>query len=268
MVKYENKGGEDIYKYNIELFKEMYYHELAQKENINNRISIPLGILTLLIGVASYYINSIYNLTINTWFYIFISVLVVYSILIIICIYLLYKAYYGYEYTYISTAKVIDEHTEYYINYYDQYYDNYFSRTTNCTKNELIENAVNKKLYELYKDSIDTNAKLNEDKLVYLRKIGGIIIITVIVGAICVIPLNLCLNKNPTTYVEIVNSESYKSAKEVIKVSDDKGNKNDSIVNVEPIETPPPPNPPKMELRRIIETFTKTKEPKEDNLNE
>ena len=44
-------------KFNLDLFKEMFYHEIDQKEKINSKIGIPVGISSLPIGGVFYYVN-------------------------------------------------------------------------------------------------------------------------------------------------------------------------------------------------------------------
>lgn len=52
---------------NHDLFKEMYYKELSHRNTINSRISIPLGLLPLLIGGGLYVYNNREFVQLGEW---------------------------------------------------------------------------------------------------------------------------------------------------------------------------------------------------------
>lgn len=189
----------------FELLKEMYYHELEQRDKINDRVSIPLGVLFLLIGGAAYYANNISGLINNNWYSIFIVLYALYIILIVLSIYYAVRAYYGYGYVYIPKAKIINSNIDYYINYYNNNYEKYFKSKTDKTKEELIEIDVKSRLYPLYRDAIDINRELNKKKIKYLRRLGWAIVIAIIIGAVSVFPYYAIKNNDNIQKVQIVN---------------------------------------------------------------
>lgn len=233
-----------MYKCSFELFKQMHNFELEQKERINARISIPIGILSLLVGGFIYYFRNSNHLVSGGWLYAFYISLAIYAGLIIHALLLVKRAYFGHDYGYMPKASEIHA----YVDYYANYYDNYLAGQTQQSKDDYIESQLNNRLYEIYIVAIDKSIVSNELKNRYLSSIGGVLIALIIIGAFSMISFYCAQDKDYCEKVFIVN---YNDRGGDIVAKDENNISVDSKQKV----TPPPPEPPPLEARIINETF-------------
>lgn len=173
----------------LEIYKSMYYYELDTKEKINSRITIPIGVATLLTSGAGFFFSKLPKFSDLSWKYIFIEIFIIYLMSLIKMIMDILKVYSGYEYTYIE-ANVVREFQLDIKKYYDENYEEYFVKLGN-SKNSLIEKDFKEKLIERYVEASKSNIKLNEKKLGYLRDIGLTTIICLISGLLIYIIITL-----------------------------------------------------------------------------
>lgn len=174
----------------LKLFETRYYHEIDQKEKINSRVSIPLGVVTFLIASLGYFLKDINKLPDATWVGYYKVCLVGYIIFILLSVVLLSLAYYGYEYWYLASPMVLFQDLEKIKKYYDENYEEYFSENTDLSKEELINIDFKNHIQEQYLKATEQNIKLNAKKLILLRWTGWSIIISVVIGAITYVILN------------------------------------------------------------------------------
>lgn len=198
----------------FELFKEMYYHEIQQKEAINNRISIPVSICSLLAGGFLYYAINIKEVYINQMGIIFRILFGLFTISLLITLYFLFRAYYGYKYGYISFPSDI----HYYANELEQYY------TNELDKESLVSNDIELFLYDLYKDTTENNKIQNAKKTDYLRLSSIFLIITLVIGMFSIVPY-ICSKSDGITKVQIIgNIENNKRKVGEFMTTDEKNN--------------------------------------------
>lgn len=174
----------------LKLFETRYYHEIDQKEKINSRVSIPLGVVTFLIASLGYFLKDINKLPDATWVGYYKVCLVGYIIFILLSVVLLSLAYYGYEYWYLASPMALFQDLEKIKKYYDENYEEYFSGNTDLSKEELINIDFKNHIQEQYLKATEQNIKLNSKKLILLRWTGWSIIISVVIGAIIYVILN------------------------------------------------------------------------------
>lgn len=166
----------ESHKYNLELFKEMFYYELDQKEKINSKIAIPTSILTFLIGGAFYLAKNIFKLQYNPWTPHFLASYLIFWISLFFYMIFIIKAYYKYPYKQFPSLKDIDNFTNYYISESQQKgYSRYYEK-------KFVADKINCLLYEIYLESADKNYELNDKKLKYLRYIMRALIVSLISG--------------------------------------------------------------------------------------
>lgn len=145
-------------------YKDSYIDEINRKDSLNERLSFPLAIFTLLIGAMSYFFNSIFSLkfnfdfmTITFWYF---SVLL--SIFIIISLYHLYKSLFGYEYAYIADLKEIDSSIQKFIEYN--------AKIVDSSQQIKIDDEFTDFLLKQYTESTSINRKNNKLKTVHFIK--------------------------------------------------------------------------------------------------
>ncbi|MCI4058986.1 hypothetical protein MMK25_24305 [Bacillus cereus] len=203
-------------KKKIDLFKDMYYYELEQKEKINNRITIPIAIITLLVGLAVYYFKGLPNIETNFWGCIFFVIYGIYILLIFVSIWFIFKAYYNYKYSYLPTPEVIEGDINKIITYYDENYEEFFKETG--SKQELIERDIDETVSSYYIKATSSNIPHNESKLKLLRYAGNTLIIAVFFAAVSIVPYQIAFKDTKEIKVEVKQlNEFYKLINEGIK---------------------------------------------------
>ncbi|MDD4753362.1 MAG: hypothetical protein PHT78_08975 [Desulfitobacteriaceae bacterium] len=245
-------GGGHINKYLSQLFKEMYYHEIDQKEKLNTRITIPFGFITILGGLGAYYASNISNLMLCTALYFFIICISIYAFNLVLSIYYLWHAYTGYDYDYLPFPQPIEENFKYWIQYYEEHYNDYFKKDNGPFKNSLIEEAFEEELVKLYKVAIETNRNSNQEKTKWLRLIAKPIMIAFIAGILAYIPFYMSLDDKKYIKVEVVNSFDIGNQEKGGVIMSEPNNSGNN-----PPKIPPPPKPPKLEVVKIQENFEK-----------
>lgn len=166
-------------KYNYELNKEFYYHELDLKEKITNRINFSFGILTIIIGAVSFCYKK-YLVYIDTEFRLYI---LIHFLLLLattgISIYYIVRAYYNYTYQYIPSANEIYGKLHIFQDYYNDNKEYFF----NVGKSEyiVISEAISININKIFREAATTNRTENLRKSNYLRKFSWFVLITIII---------------------------------------------------------------------------------------
>lgn len=166
----------------LNLYKQMYYFELEQKEKINSRISIPLGVIVVLIGGMGYFFKYINKMPNEIWVGYYKISLFSFGLLIICSILFVIRAYYGYEYMYVSIPCKLEENYTKLVDYYDNNYEEYFKDYYDKSKDCLIKEDFYENLIKQYVDTTDHNSNLNKRKLNLLRVAGWILLLSIIFG--------------------------------------------------------------------------------------
>lgn len=180
-----------MYRYTLNIFKDMYYHELTIKEALNSRVSVPLTTLSIVATLIVYYVSKSESLPFLSFsnillcFYYCITSIIV--ILVIVAAVVLAFIFHGHKYCQSPSTKEID-------NYVKQLEQN----CNDCAVEERereIAKEFNSYMNELYRDATDENGKNNRKKMKYIRW-ANICIITALVLCIVNAILLFILNKS------------------------------------------------------------------------
>ncbi len=121
---------------NVEFYKDLYLFEITRKENLNSKVSIYIGLLTVLGGIVVFELENLYqNVKVNS--IIQFGFIAVIMIILEINIYNLYKANHGKEYKYLDNSIEVKKAFVELEKYYKQYYE-YFKNGEE-TIDSLIE---------------------------------------------------------------------------------------------------------------------------------
>lgn len=146
-----------IYK----VVKERYLWEHERKNEINNSISIPMGVITVLVGCLAYFFNNKPQNS-NTVFYILYCTLICFSIIsLAFCLFCFFKHQTGYDYYYISSPDKLYEYEKEYIKNFDKKHVE--------VDYSVINDQVCNFLYEQYMNAATKNKENNERKIKYYR---------------------------------------------------------------------------------------------------
>jgi hypothetical protein len=141
--------------------KERYLWEHDRKNELNNIISIPLGLMSILIGCLAYFFNNQPKNS-DTLLFILYHIFITISIIcLIFCLYCFYFHQTGYTYCYISSP---DKLFEYEQNYIKNFNDNNVEVDYN-----IINDKVCMFLYEQYANAATKNKTNNERKIKFYR---------------------------------------------------------------------------------------------------
>lgn len=226
-------------KERLELYKAMYYYELDVKEKINSRVSIPLGVITLLLGGGFYFVKDIFDFADGGLKSIYIFLLSLYIIFIIASVISLICSYYGYEYHYLQKSSDIEKYIVDIKKYYEENYDVYFKKPGGPSKECLIEKDVKEFLIKSFIDTTQNNQELNFNKLKKQRYAILFIILTLFVGTInapIYFKLKSKVNLKPVQ-VEVKQNKFEKEG--AIKVENQ--GKKEPGKQLNPPQKPPPP---------------------------
>ncbi|UTC83813.1 hypothetical protein [Treponema denticola] len=166
---------EESFIYNY--VKERYEYEQERKNQLNNMISIPLGLISVLFGFLAYFFgnlppsNSARILLLIFYFFLVLSILA-----LINCIIFFVRHQIGYDYAYIADPNDIDNYKKRLIEYYKTQ-----GKTNIC---ELVTGELRETLYNFYLDGSQINIKNNEKKIKMYRSLIISIIINIILFSI------------------------------------------------------------------------------------
>lgn len=156
-----------------EYYKECYYHELQQKDNINNRVGIPLGIVPLLVAADVYFVNNIEY--INEYWKLMTQVTVtIFTIGTIVFIYYLFRTLFNHKVGYVSSLEEVHVYWE------SLNHDGY--------EEDIIAEEMSEFIGEQFKDFATLNRTSNIKKINLLRRAFYCLIITFITGIFACYP--------------------------------------------------------------------------------
>lgn len=152
--------------------KDRYLWEHERKNNINNMISIPLGIITAMFGCIAYFLRNL-PIKSNKIYYIIFTILLALSIVsLIFCIIYFCLHQVGYKYAYISDPTAI-------YTFKQKYIEN-FKEANVKVDNRKIKAEIKKILCDQYIKASQINIQNNEKKIRYYRDLILTIIISII----------------------------------------------------------------------------------------
>lgn len=172
-----------------ELLKEMYYFEVERKNKLSTSLSIPIGILTFIFGIITFFLRNISCLGYNGWVIIFFCIFFILTIISLVCaIVFLIRSFYKYKYKYLPMPSDIENDIKNIKEYYkNPYFKDY--------KKEDIEKLIEIDFFSLfpryYKQCIKQNINNNDRKSLYLHKTSTAIILIIIFLFLSSIPFNV-----------------------------------------------------------------------------
>lgn len=160
----------------LRLYEKMYYEELNYKDKLNQKVSTPWQIVTLLIAGTGYLINQISNLDNSIFTGIIIAVLLIHVGILIWTGYELYCVYYNHTYIYISKPILLEQYNKELIDYYEEHYEEYYQEYQ-ISKEDLIKIDYENNLIEQFKEATSLNRDSNALKSKILVRVGKCLLI-------------------------------------------------------------------------------------------
>lgn len=214
----------------FEFYKEVYFFEHNRKNSVLNAHGIPVGILTILLGVIGFYIDDLIKeqLPFDWLFFTFSLFLVASIIAIIISFVILVRSYTGHQYEYIPILDKIREFEK----SNDAYYQNKKQQADEDFFNHLKDAVVN---------AASRNYLSNRQRATLLFKANRILIFACILSALSAVPYfsSKALQKKdpPIHNVKLVNFKPKPSNQE--RMSDNKKTPKNNPQKSEPKQEAP-----------------------------
>lgn len=198
-----------ISRYNFDFFKEMYLLELENKERINARVSVPLSIIPLLVGGGIFLLTEQKDIEGEFWYTFFVVTFTIFFVSLITSIVYTIRAYYNYEYQYIPSLSDIAKDSILLEDYVDRLIEYEDNPITEEERVKRIEETIQNDICEKFIKATDRNIGLNEKKLFFLRRVGIWLMISLISGALCIIPTTFGKSED-VQKVEIIEAQTMK----------------------------------------------------------
>jgi len=179
-----------------EFYKEHYFFEADRRHQLTSSLSVPIGVLTLLIGAALVMVQGMHR-PFSLLEKIQIFFLLMSAVLILVTIYYLIRSYFNYSYGYIATAEELKK-------YYDDLKVCYIKSNIGINNVDAeVEEYINRE----YAKYAHRNALNNNQKSYYLHKANGCLVGTLIVVIMSGIPYLINSISAPSSVhkIEIVN---------------------------------------------------------------
>ncbi|MDR7856056.1 hypothetical protein [Tissierella sp.] len=167
----------------LELYKELYYHELQIRENIDSRFTNPFSVYVILIGGMGYLIGQVSSLPDETKTGIVIMMLLAYGVSLVFTGYWLYRAYHRHTYAYVENPLLLRKLRLELEGYYEDNFEKYFSEQSS-TKEELIKKDFDKNLLEKFAVVSTKNQDANHLKYRLFLKVGNSLVLNAILWAL------------------------------------------------------------------------------------
>jgi hypothetical protein len=232
-------------------YKEHYFLESTRKGELTNALSLPLGILSLLIGGLMIVAQGI-HLPLNDVAIFLLVLMAVAAIFILRTIYFLIRSYYNYEYGYVPTPLEIKTYKEGLFTYYVSLGD---------SPEDAIKKADSEALQHVdseYAAHADRNAKNNNRKSSFIHNANssliGAIIVTLTVGATYIVT-SIRTVSGPQK-IEIVNLKEITMAEPTNNTPPKAPEVPEPKPTPEPIPTKPTP-PPGQVLKEHVDPKSK-----------
>lgn len=181
----------------LEYYKESYYHEFEHKDSINNRVSIPAGILPLLAAADIYLINHVSDLQ-SIWRFLGSTLVILFSCILIAALFFIIRTLYNHPYGYTATPQVVYEYRK--------------SLEEQDYSSEVIEEEMTDYLSSQFAEYGSLNRSSNLSKVLYLRFVYFCLVGSLFVGILCIPVFTLGKqNDSDVTKVKIIDIQIQQS---------------------------------------------------------
>ena len=198
----------------FDFFKEAYLEEINRREQINARISIPTGILTVIIGGEIYLFQNLPSIS-SMKSVIFYGLLFIFTITLVICFIYASKCYCklgfhkpgGYQYSYIPDATSLND----YIKVLEQVYDDNITyyEAIGQEKEKFVNTTFEKYIIQNFIEGSTINRKSNYERTAALNVLAMWLIISLLLGALTFSLFFICKGDSSQPIdVRVVGSEN------------------------------------------------------------
>lgn len=137
-----------------ELFEKLYFHEIQSRENLSQRLQIPLAVLVALAGILGQMLQNMERSQPGSWFAAFWTAVAIASALLAISVFWFGRAQWGHRYKYLPTPEELEDYRNQCVDLYKEY----------PNKKRLVDDAIDAAIYERYVECTPRNSNVNAQK--------------------------------------------------------------------------------------------------------
>lgn len=182
-----------------DFYKEHYFNEINRKQELTNALTIPLGVLVIIGGMAAFFARDFeFKSNINS--FIFAELLAVATIFIVRTIYFLISSYHNYKYNYLPDPLDLQDYHKSLI----EYHVSLGGKVEDADKE--FEDVIVKK----YNNCTHINTWNNDSKSEFLHKANESLIYSLVLILLCVVPYLVHYYSKPDKIqkIEIITSQN------------------------------------------------------------
>ena len=198
----------------------MYYWELERKDKLNLSLTIPGGVIVLIISVIIYFLGSVPMNREGIITTIFFGTLILLGTTTIFSIYFLVRAYFGYKIGFIDTTEELSD--------LQKNLTNYHKLMSSKSIEDMVLNDLGEELLSQYSKYTDANTNTNDRKSGFLHNSLIAIIFSLILLLVTSIPYYFIYQEDH--YLK--NKNTQKNSQEISNMGKNK-----------PKPSSPPPKP-------------------------
>lgn len=228
-----------------EFYQTHYFHEADRRDQLNNSLNIPLGVISLVSGALLVIAKEIDN-PFNNYEIFQLVFLGLTAITLILAAVFMGRAYWGYGYAHMPRSEEIRQYRESLKNYYIISHNHNVGDATNLADEETLQYADSQ-----YSVNAEQNAKSNDIKSANLFKANGFTMASVVLIVISAVPYVINSIEEPSEIqkVQITN------LKELSMTTSTPQPKPQS--QQQPAPTPKPTPPPSRLIKEHVEPTSK-----------
>jgi hypothetical protein len=219
-----------------DFYQTHYFHESARRDQINNSLTIPLGIISLISGGALALAKEL-DVPFDNFEIFQLIFLVMTSLFLILSSVFLGKAYWGYGYAHMPRTKQLQDYHQQLIYYYLN-----LGNSQDFASN-LASNDVSEYIASEYANNSDTNAFNNDKKSANLFKANTFMMASLLFLFFSALPYVIDEIKKPTEThkIEVVNlKEISMTIPAPQSPVNSLSHQSTPVISVPPKPTPPP----------------------------
>lgn len=165
---------EGIGKKRLDIYKEAYYYELSRKAELSNDLTLPVGVVTVMLSSVAYLMQKADSVKGTIPFFLMLLGFTVMVVSVMACIYFLIRSYYNYSYEYFASTIVVEKH----YNDLKLYYESI------SESSKKADEHFEQYMIDTYCKCIDTNIKKNDKKSDFLHNARTSMVIALIAAMV------------------------------------------------------------------------------------
>lgn len=157
-----------------EFYKELYFHEIEVREQLNTRIQIPVALIASLAGALAFMLLKLDEKVDGWMIIVFVIFLAISVVMLIVSAYFLIRTWVNHTYSFLPTASKTENYRKELIKTYEGY-DN---------DNDYVEQYLHEYLCDYFINCSSKNTNVNDRRSLYLHRSNMSLVAVIVSSAI------------------------------------------------------------------------------------